>query len=129
MGNMFSKFIKTSWRKIAAGIVLCLIAAVLVVNYENQRSAVPTIATSAFASKPNTVTLTITGEVVKPGVYQVKAGSSIMDNIHEFGGFTMYADISKIDVDAPLTKDKTLSVKSRSAIDKRNYDSLYVMPD
>lgn len=121
---MLTELIKRHWRKIAAGIIICLAAVILVVNNENESKENSTVAT-----KTATVALTITGEVVRPGVYNVSVGSSVKDNMHLFGGFTMYADISKVDIDAPLTKDTAISVKARSSTDNRDYDSLYVIPE
>lgn len=122
--NWFEKIIKNNWRKIIAGVILCCVALVLVLNHESKENSDIT-----FSTKKNTISLTINGEVRSPGTYEVPFGSTLMDNTHRFGGFTMYANLVKIDPYTPLTKDTVISIKTKSKTDDRNYDQLYVMPE
>lgn len=118
------EYLLANKQKLILGIILCLVATVMVFRHEHEGAK-----DSTSASRDKTVVLSISGEINAPGTYSVKYGSTIMENINIFGGFTANADINKVDVNAPLTKDTTLSVKSRSTSDSRDYNSLYELPD
>ncbi|MBQ9625188.1 MAG: SLBB domain-containing protein [Clostridia bacterium] len=114
-------FLKNNFRKILAGIILCAVAWVMVINGNVTKPL----------NKENAdeeITLTIMGNVLKPGSQRVKKGSTIMENMHLFGGFTADADTSTIDLYSPLEKDTKVTIKKRTGQDNNNYDSLYEMP-
>lgn len=112
---------KTSWIRIFAAAAICAVAIIIVINSQ--------VKSSEFSpEKGDTVLLTIAGQVHNPGTYTIKRGSSLFSNSHLFGGFTTRADIIKVDINAPIDKDMTISIKSKPQSQEQDIDSLYQMP-
>lgn len=114
-------YILKNWRVVLASTILICVAIALVVNKETKTS-------QTSATKSETVTLTISGEVVKPGSYTVKKNSSIWDNAYMYGGFTEFADLKKTDIYAPITKDLSVTIKSKTKVNTDYIDQLYQIP-
>ena len=109
-----------NWRKLLAGLILVAVAGFIVYNGSFlKQDASP---------KEEEITLTVLGQVAKPGSYKIKRGSSIKSNMHLFGGFSPDADVSAIDITSALEKDTKITVKKRTGTDNNNYDSLYEPP-
>jgi competence protein ComEA len=57
--------------------------------------------------------IAVEGEVYAPGVYRLKAGDRVEDAVDEAGGTTDEADLSDINLAAPLTDATTLHIPKR----------------
>jgi competence protein ComEA len=53
----------------------------------------------------------IVGEVVYPGIYHLRAGDSLNDMIIAAGGFTLGADLSRLEIRIPVLGEKQLPQK------------------
>lgn len=60
--------------------------------------------------KSGSVSVSVTGEVWKPGTYLFDEPSSVMQAIQTAGGPTGYADLSRLNLSAPLVPDSILRV-------------------
>ncbi len=56
----------------------------------------------------------ITGEIKKPGVYKMKAGTRMDDLVKEAGGLTDEADINQINLSEKLVDEERIIVPSKS---------------
>ncbi|MBQ5850404.1 MAG: SLBB domain-containing protein [Lachnospiraceae bacterium] len=117
--NKLLKRIKNNWRKITIGAIVFIIASIMTLTNQN----------TPATNKSKTVLLTISGEVANPGVYEIRKGSSLDDNLHIFGGYTLRADLSKLNTSAPINKNTSINIKTKKGNDNINYDDLYSIPD
>ncbi|MEK6776447.1 MAG: helix-hairpin-helix domain-containing protein [bacterium] len=65
---------------------------------------------SGDGQKSGSVLVSVAGEVWKPGTYLFDEPSSVMQAIQTAGGPTGYADLSRLNLSAPLVRDSVLRV-------------------
>ncbi|MDD2890067.1 MAG: SLBB domain-containing protein [bacterium] len=71
----------------------------------------------------------IWGEVKNPGVYELPAGTSIVDLISVAGGPTGYADLCKIQITHRNEKINIEKINLSKYLGKGNIKSLYIIED
>lgn len=121
-------YIKKNKYYIATTLCIAILAIVFVLKFESGKSQKPSIST--VSTQAPTVNLTISGAVKLPGTYQIKAGSSLSDNLEVFGGFADDANIDEIKLDEPIKKDKTFTIKQKKkhGLKQNEIDELYKAP-
>jgi competence protein ComEA len=72
----------------------------------------------SISSSPTAVTLIVdvAGEVRKPGVYEFAEGQRVIDAVNEAGGPTGKADLSSLNLAAPLTDGTQVLVPSSAGV-------------
>jgi competence protein ComEA len=60
------------------------------------------------------VRVSVIGEVERPGVYLLKPGQCVRDAIHTAKGPTEMADLSRLNLDAPLLQRTVLKIPSKA---------------
>ena len=70
-------------------------------------------------NKPENYVVQIAGEVVKPGVYQVEEGTRLYQLIELSGGVTPHADISGLNLAAPVHDGLRINVPSGNFSDNQ----------
>lgn len=65
----------------------------------------------------------ITGEIKKPGVYKMKAGTRMDDLVKEAGGLTDEADINQINLSEKLVDEERIIVPSKSEVSEEGITS------
>jgi len=102
MGGMMMK-----WKKKMAGslVIFAVFAVCLAVGYFTSKPAASLKEEEIFAQEPSsavqevqTITVYVNGEVVRPGVYSLAAGSRVKDAVEASGGFTAAADRKRVNL-------------------------------
>jgi competence protein ComEA len=95
------------WKKKMAGslVIFAVFAVCLAVGYFTSRPAKDLKEEEIFAGEASgavqevqTITLYVNGEVNRPGVYSLPAGSRIKDAVQASGGFTAAADTRRVNL-------------------------------
>ena len=69
----------------------------------------------ATSASPATLIVDVAGEVRKPGVYEFAEGQRVIDAVNEAGGPTGKADLSSLNLAAPLTDGTQVFVPSSAS--------------
>jgi competence protein ComEA len=78
-----------------------------------QPAAAPLAARAAVAPVASTLVVDVVGAVRRPGVYRVREGSRIEDAVRKAGGATRAADVSLVNLAAPLADGMQVVVPRR----------------
>lgn len=107
--------------KVILGVIitLLLVGAILkfvVFKPEDEVQVVKSESSSASASiekEPETIYVYVTGEVVKPNMYELKKGDRIAELINMAGGFTDKADITSVNLAEKLEDEQHINITSK----------------
>ncbi|MHC1741024.1 MAG: helix-hairpin-helix domain-containing protein [Anaerolineaceae bacterium] len=101
------------WQSLVIGVILGLIigGAIFLVASPNQKPELAFIPPTQLSR----VTVSVTGEVIKPGLYSLPIGSRVNDAILLAGGFTISADNTEINLAEPLEDGIQIRVPSKNA--------------
>lgn len=107
---------KLSTKKLASLGLIALIAIIMCValfNYFTKQNSV-SIEKNDNASEENNIQIQVhvAGEVNKPGVYKLDAGSRIMDAVNAAGGFTSKADQNSLNLAKVLEDGEQILINS-----------------
>lgn len=112
----------TQWRSVWVGgcAVAGVLAAVPALRHSaspaaepvriTQAAAVPVLATAASQTSAAPMYVHVTGEVARPGLYQMRPGARVMDAVTGAGGATANADLSLLNLASPLHDGQKLRV-------------------
>lgn len=90
-------------KKILIGlcVVVLIIIGIVISKVSKKPQNIEENTTNTYAPEPKIV-CQIKGEVVRPGFYSLEKGSKLQDLIFAAGGFTSYADINSVEMDATI---------------------------
>ena len=96
------------------GLVLGLLAAagILLAAGKPRSSPVMLLPTPA----PTNLTIDVTGEVVKPGVYQLPPNSHVLDAIQAAGGLLVDADVNTLNMASEVSDGQKIIVLTQSQL-------------
>jgi len=94
---------------VAAGL-LCILAGVFLMSLRAPRESREPVEMLVHQQQPTEVLVHVVGEVAKPGLYRLPAGSRINDAVKAAGGFTEHADVATVNLAAVLDDGQQISV-------------------
>ncbi|MFN8522545.1 MAG: ComEA family DNA-binding protein [Chloroflexota bacterium] len=117
MGAMIGGWLVRYW----AGLALVLVGAAVAIGatWLGRQAPPPVTVQSAPTRPPNTpttsprLTVYVSGEVARPGVYTVPGGSRVRDAIAAAGGLTARADADRLNPVARLSDGQRVAVTAR----------------
>jgi len=100
-------------------IVFVVLSSILVLStgflfYKTR--AVSATGTDSSDKRPENYIVQIAGEVLKPGVYQVEEGTRLYQLIELSGGITPQADISSLNLAAPVHDGLRINIPAQNSI-------------
>jgi competence protein ComEA len=104
---------------LVAGLAVAVVAvlAVHALHRGPARVAIPALRTAVHARSPAAAQLVVdvAGAVLRPGLYHLVAGTRIADAVAAAGGATAKADITLVNLAAPLADGEQVLVPARGA--------------
>ena len=70
--------------------------------------------TGEVKDKPGNIFVYVTGEVKKPGVYELEEGSRVSDAIESAGGFTENADAASVNLAEKIKDEQQISIAPKN---------------
>jgi competence protein ComEA len=111
-------------RRIAAGLLVCVVAGVLVLRQHGGGAAqagalrvaprAPATPARASAARYGLV-IDIVGAVVRPGLYRLPTGSRVADAVARAGGLTRRAERNAVNLAAPIADGQQILVGARGS--------------
>jgi competence protein ComEA len=111
----------SSRRRLLGGIAVVLILAVLIGRHfahgggATPAAEHPVLAADAAATSHSKVVVHVVGAVRRPGLYALRQGARIADAVRRAGGTTRKADLTAINLAAPLEDGLQVVVPKRQA--------------
>lgn len=106
-------------RRTVAAALLLVVAAIFLVRQTGSHAgapvAPPLVRPSAKPVRPRLVVVDVVGEVRKPGLLHLPAGTRIADAVAAAGGMTPKADDAVVNLAAPLADGEQVVVPARGA--------------
>ncbi len=93
-------------------------------SWRQERQASSDVREEADSRKTEIWYVYITGEVVRPGVYEVSPGDRIYLAVEKAGGFTLHADTEGINLASPLTDAMHIKIPARLPLGETPADTL-----
>lgn len=106
-------------RRTVAAVLLLVVAAVFVLrqtgSHGSRPLAPPLVHPAAKAARPHLVVVDVVGEVRRPGLLHLPAGTRIADAVAAAGGMTRKADGALVNLAAPLADGEQVVVPARGS--------------
>jgi len=112
-------------RRIAAALLVCLVAGALVLRQHQGGAAggaalrvapvAPIPAARAPASSRRAVVVDVVGAVARPGLYHLPQGSRVADAVARAGGLTRRAERTAVNLAAPIADGQQVLVTARGS--------------
>lgn len=116
MDDMESWLPSPSRRRLVAGVVMLAVALVFAVRQLGGGAApraAPPLRAAPSAAAASRLVVDVTGAVRHPGVYRLGEESRIVDAVARAGGATAGADLSRVNLAAPLADGEQVVVPTR----------------
>jgi competence protein ComEA len=109
-------------RRILLGGVAVVVAVVVlaphVLHHDAPHAAIPPLRTATHAARPRAaaqLVVDVAGAVRRPGLYHLAAGTRIADAVAAAGGATARADVTLVNLAAPIADGEQVLVPARGA--------------
>lgn len=111
-------------RRIAAAVLVCLVAGAVVLRQHGSRGAgaaslrVAPLAPASPASAPSkrrSIVVDVVGAVARPGLYHLANGSRVADAVGRAGGLTRRAERAAVNFAAPVADGEQVVVAARGS--------------
>jgi competence protein ComEA len=103
-------------RLVLAGLGGVIILAAAVIALGRSRALPPSVAPPPAVARTQREWLgvTVTGAVVRPGVYTVRPGARIWEAVQAAGGLTPTADVGRLNLAKPLKNGAAVNIKDKA---------------
>ncbi len=98
-------------------LLLIPLIIVLILIIPKNEPIMTTTPTPTLENEIQTIKIDIKGEVVNPGIYELKANSRVIDAINESGGFTEKSDTTVINLSKILHDEDVIIIYSKQEIE------------
>lgn len=105
-----------AWQILLLGVLFGLIAAGLILLIASPPKGEPILLLPVPTSQP--LVVDISGEINQPGIYQLPPGSRLKDAVEISGGITSQADLSTLNLAAPLKDGQKVEIPARKSVNQ-----------